>query len=301
MSKEELVGEINRIVLKLQELFGDEYNIDCKFKAAYTPQNIQNEEKTVKIEHHHHHHNDYNPWLFPVGYHNNERSQIVINNNSPNNNQVVEKKNNEIKKDEDDEEKRKKREQDEFTNKVIGTIIITGVTFAATILFSKDGFMTLQRSGLQDDLIQIERLSYQSGNYEQVQKSLEDCKKWIQLYEDRKKYPFYAKIGTVMGGIGLGAGLFLSAPAVVLGGVGVGTASGCYMIWNYFDRKNSINKSIEQETFNKVVNSLSNANSLLCSGQNFEYHPPQDNEQNPTYPDLNFNPSGGKVPSAPPY
>jgi hypothetical protein len=133
---------------------------------------------------------------------------------------------------EDEKKKEEREKQEDFKNKLLGTIIISGASVVATWVFSKDGFVGLWRYSVENDVNSIDIFNLRHGNNQQVGVAITKCKEWLDQYRSRVKKPFYAKLGMFGSGLGMGASFFFNVPYMFFGSVLAGTASGCYYLWN---------------------------------------------------------------------
>lgn len=260
-NRQKLVTKINELIQKLDHTFGDEFKVESFLKNSYEMQdnfgsnNLPKDEfsnSTLNI-------NNNFPYYYPLFSPVVKKETIIINERS---------------KDKSDEEKEKEKD---YFNKIIGTVLISGVSFGAVWLFSKDGYVTLLRSGVEKDITDIEWLSLRNGDFNKIERAISTCKEWLYNYKRRISYSFFSKVGLIGSGFAIGTSMFLSSPLLIYSAIGTGTISGCYIFWNYLTYDN-----LEpNREFNKLMNNLYEAGNSIYqdSGQPAPSAPPFESGQ----------------------
>jgi len=270
MSKEQLKEKISNLIHKLDDLFGNEYNIEVA-QPPYNPsihversQRSQRSGRTT-IHHHHHHHSHTIPWMYWPN------SPTYVTNNHYH---VSSSQRRKIKKrDEDDEEEKK---PDYFT----GGVILTGVSFVATFVFSKDGYIKMWRSNLKNDLDEILNLGHECQTFEDVEDAVLKCEEWINQYEKRTKPSFWDKVGLTVAGLALGVGAMFSKNELMMGGTGLGVLSGCHLLWNNLDFTSGHKRKQEGRQLNTAIGLLYTSKGTIERKEYEQLHQPQGQYQN---------------------
>lgn len=232
INRENLKNKVEQLLLQLQTEFDyndDDYKYQTHPKSSSNlpePQIAESTTSNITV-------NTFPPY-YPPNY-----NIINVNNGS---NYKLRNRNS---------DKKEKKEENNVESKVIGTIIISGISFAAVWVFAKDGYLTLIRSGINNQIDTIRDLSLTSGDYPIVNSAIDSCKEWYNKRKQRTTNSFYSKVGLIGSGLALGSGIFFGAPVVIFGSVAGATASGCYMFWNHLTRSNTYLIS-EAHTFHQV-------------------------------------------------
>ena len=132
-----------------------------------------------------------------------------------------------------------------------------------TIVFATDGYVTLKRSRISGNLEEIVETSQTVGRFNDVQDTVEKCKKWLKQYEQRTKPVFWSKVGLIASGLAFGVGMFMSSDKTKTAAIAGSVLSGCYMLWSAFNRSDSKDK--ESRYFNDAVSSINGAKLAIAN------------------------------------